>query len=66
MTLWKAHHGIMKSDAIADYNYVLKYCKNRNLPILIPKQWTCKEIENTTAYMINNIIDGDIIILYDK
>ena len=34
MKLWKAHHGIMKSDALADYNKIKAYCEERGIKIV--------------------------------
>ena len=52
MTLWKAHHGIMKADAIADYNRVKALCEQEKKPIHKPKGKSWQKIEDATTLMI--------------
>jgi hypothetical protein len=53
--LWKAHHGIMKSTAIGDYNLVKKVCEEAGLPVIEPSRKHWHKIEDATAQMFNSL-----------
>ena len=57
MTLARIHHGIMKGDAITDYNRMKAYCEKYNKPIHEPKGKHWHKIEDATALMVEQF-DG--------
>jgi len=57
MIIWKAHHGIMKMDAQADYEVVFNHCIEMELPTYFPKGKSWQKIEDATAAMLKNIKD---------
>ncbi len=55
----------MKMDAIFDYNQVVQYCEQNNLPIYEPKGKSTHKIEDATVLMIKRIgIETEFIKLH--
>lgn len=46
------NEGIMKNDALTDYNNVKIVCESIGLPVIVPKGKTAWKIEDATAAMI--------------
>lgn len=53
--LIKATAGIMKNDAMIDYNRVTVICNGLNLPVVQPKGKSVWDIEDATAEMIKSL-----------
>jgi len=55
MSLWKVHHGIMKSTAIEDYEAVKEVCVEFGYPIHEPKGKHWHRIEDATGLMVRQL-----------
>lgn len=53
--LRKINEGIMKGDALTDYNQVKTICESLNLPVIQPKGKTAWKIEDATAEMLKTL-----------
>jgi hypothetical protein len=61
--LLKAHHGIMKMDAVADYNAVKAACENLGIEVIVPKGKHWHKIEDATKEMLRKLpesVEGTI------
>ena len=55
MSLWKVHHGIMKSTAISDYEKVKAVCVQKGYTVFEPKGKHWHRIEDAIGEMIRQL-----------
>jgi len=60
MSIWKAHHGIMKQDALYDYEIIRALCLQSEKKIYEPKGKSWQKIEDATALMLSQFESVDI------
>lgn len=58
--IWKAHHGIMKSTALQDYNKVKVVCQLEELDVVEPNGKHWHRIEDATATMLKSLKEKGI------